>query len=122
VGPVTDGVERVGEGASFLRQLVLDPDRRVGEDVPLDDALFLQFLEPLAEHAVGDVGNGTPQLGEPAAGPQEQVNDGPGPLLTDQLDRLVECGAELRKMFTHRYLRIHRRGREFHSHYINYSR
>ena len=67
VGPGRDRVHHPGQGLALLRQLVLHPHRGLGDDRPGDDPLLLQLLESLAEHAIGDLGDGIPEGGEPAA-------------------------------------------------------
>jgi hypothetical protein len=96
VRPLGDGLNRLGQGAAFPRQGVFHADGRLGDDGPLDDPFFFQFLQALAQHAVGDVGNRLAQRGEAAAGVEEHEDDGPAPAAADQLAGLVEPDAELR--------------------------
>ena len=39
----------------FFVKAALDADRRFGDDRALDDALGLELLQSLAEHAIGDL-------------------------------------------------------------------
>ena len=88
---IHDGHQR----PSLLRQRVLDPDGRLGNHRALDDAAVLELLEPLAEHPVGDVGDGLAKGGEPAPGLQQHVDDRAAPAPADQLAGAVEVRAEL---------------------------
>ena len=88
----------------FFVKRVLDADRRFGDDRALDDALGLELLQSLAEHPIGDVGNGVPQRRESAALPEQHEQDRPGPPAADQLARAMESGAELRNV---RLRRLH---------------
>ena len=67
LGPVRHLSDRGAESQSLLRQRVLDPDRRLGNDRPLNDPFLLELLESLTEHAVGDVRDGVAQGGKTAA-------------------------------------------------------
>ena len=62
LGPLGDGVHGRRERAALLRQRVLDADGCLRHDRALDDPFLLEFLEPLAEHAIGDVRNGVTEL------------------------------------------------------------
>ena len=53
-------------------------------------ALLLELLQALAQHAIGDVGNGVAQRREPAGLLQQQEDDGAGPAAADQLAGVVE--------------------------------
>src|SRR5262249_39674392 len=69
--PGTDGVDRRAQLASLFCQRVLHADGSLRNDDTLDDALVFEFLQTLAEHPVGDVGNGAAERGEAAARTQE---------------------------------------------------
>src|SRR5438552_12361242 len=94
VGPAADGVEGPGQRAPLRGEGVLDPPRRLRDHDALDDGLLLQLLQALAEHAVGDAGDGRAQPREPAAPLEEDVDDGPRPAAADQLAGPVEQAAD----------------------------
>src|SRR5438105_2450474 len=97
VGPAADGVEGPGQRAPLGCEGVLDPHRRLRDHLALDDGLLLQLLQALAEHAVGDAGDGGPELREAAAPLEEDVDDGPRPAAADQLAGPVEQAADRRR-------------------------
>src|SRR5262249_14901715 len=96
LGPAADGAERLLERAPLLGELVLDADGRFGHDDAGDDLLGLELAEPLGEHPIADVRDGAAKLGKSHAVVQEQTDDGARPAPADQLDGLVELGAEVR--------------------------
>lgn len=99
VGPVGDGVEGLDQGLSLRREGVLHAHGCFRDDRPLHDPFGFQLAQAVAEHAVGDVGDGVAQGGEAAARLQEKKDDRPGPPPPDELDGLVEARAELRAVF-----------------------
>src|SRR6185436_754741 len=98
-------VDGRAEGPALLGQRIFHPDRRVRDDRSLEDAFLLELLKAIAEHAIGDVGDGIAQRGEPAPRLEQHEDDRAGPAAADQLAGAVEAGAELRGMD----------GRAFHS-------
>src|SRR5436309_1868333 len=98
VSPVRDRLDRRAERAPLFRQRVFHPNRRLGNDRPLDDPFLFELLEALAEHAVGDIGNGVAQRREAAARPEQDEDDGAGPPAADELAGTVKAGAERRRV------------------------
>ena len=96
--PHRNGLDRRRKPAALHAERVLDANRRVGNDGPLDDALFLEFLKPLAQHPIRDVGDGVAQSGKPAAGAHQDVEDGAGPSPPDELAGVMKLPAELRRV------------------------
>ena len=78
-------------------QRVLDPDRRLGEYGPFDDAFLLELLEPLAEHPIGDVGDRVAQRREAAIRAEQHEDDRPRPAPADQLGGAMELRAQRRR-------------------------
>src|SRR5262249_43983909 len=66
VGPVRNRVDGGRQGSSLLRQRIFDANRRLRANGAFDNALLLELLEPLAEHAVRDIGNRRAKRGESA--------------------------------------------------------
>ena len=87
-----------GEGAPFLGQRILDAHGRLRNYRPLDDPFELELLQPVAEHAIGDLGNGVAQRSEPAPRLEQDENDRAGPAAADELARPVKSGAECGRM------------------------
>src|ERR1700751_1272445 len=98
--PAGDRVDRRRERPALFGQRVFDTDRRLRDDRALDDPFLLELLQPLAEHAVGDLGDGVAQHREATARFQQHVDDRPGPAAADQLAGAVEAQAELRDIIT----------------------
>jgi hypothetical protein len=98
VRPVRDGLDCGGERASLLGQRVLDAYRRLGDNRAGDNPFRLEFLQPIAEHAIGDIGNRLAERREPTTRPQQDENDRPGPAPTDQLAGAVKARTQFRWM------------------------
>jgi hypothetical protein len=84
------------EGASLLRQLVLDAHRRLGNDEAIDDPFRLELAQTLRQHPIADVGDRDPKLGEPHPSLEEQLDHRARPSAADQLDGAVKSGAQTR--------------------------
>src|SRR5919106_2791274 len=80
VGPALELAERRIELAAPLGQLVLDPHRRGGRDVALDDPGRLELLHALGQQPVRESGDGMADLAEAqrAAALEQHVEDRPG--------------------------------------------
>ena len=68
-----------------------------GTTTPLHQPFFLELLQALAQHAIGDVGNGVAQRREPAGLLQQQKDDRAGPAAADQLAGVVKPRAQRRR-------------------------
>jgi hypothetical protein len=84
------------EGASLFRQLVLDPDRRLGNDETIDDPFRLELPQALRQHAIADVGDRAAKLGEPHPSLKQQLDHGTRPSAADQFDGAVKPDAQTR--------------------------
>src|SRR5215212_8965966 len=89
VGPLLERAHGRLEGLALLGEDVLHPHGRVGDHVPLDDALGLELLHPLGQQAVGEVRHQLLELREPGRAVQQHEQDRAGPALADELDSLV---------------------------------
>jgi len=96
VCPVGNRIDRAPERAPFPGQRVFDPNRHVGDDRALDDPFLLEFLETIAQHAVGDVGDGVAQRREAALRLEQAEDDGAGPAAADELAGAMEARAQFR--------------------------
>jgi hypothetical protein len=83
------------ERAPLLRQLVFHPHRRFRDHDPGQDPFGFELAQALRQHAIADIGDGGPQLGEAHPSVQEQLNHGTRPTATDEFHRPVELGAQL---------------------------
>src|SRR5712691_12889932 len=106
VSPIADRLECRRQRASLLRERIFDAHRRLRDHHSLHDALLLELPQSIAEHAVGDVGNARSQVGKPAAGTQQDEDDGAGPAAPNELNGVVEAvayGHGLRSGSLHAY-------------------
>jgi len=94
LGPEADCVHHAIEVLALAGQAVLDADRRLRDDDPLDDALVLKLLEPLGEQAIVQARHGIADIGKADAPAAHGADDGAGPAFADQLHRLMEGWAE----------------------------
>jgi hypothetical protein len=83
------------ERAPLLRQLVFHSHRRFRNHDSGQDSLAFELAQALRQHAIADIGDGGPQLGEAHPSVQEQLNHGTRPTATDEFHRPVELGAQL---------------------------
>jgi hypothetical protein len=79
----------------LLGELVFDPYGRVGHHDPLDDSFRFQLSQPLRQHPVADLGDRRPQLRKPQPAVHQEMDERAGPPPADELDGMVELGAEL---------------------------
>src|SRR4051794_32577629 len=94
VRPLLEAAKSGLERAAAIREAVLDPHRRALEHAPLDDALRLELLEPLAQESVGELGHEMADAGEVERAVHQDEQDRSGPALADELDgAVVEAAA-----------------------------
>jgi hypothetical protein len=83
------------ERAPLLGEFVLHPYRRFRNHRAGQDPFGFQLAQALRQHAVADLGDGGPQLGEAHPPVQQQLDDRASPAAANELDRPVEPDAEL---------------------------
>jgi hypothetical protein len=83
------------ERAALLRQLVFHAHGRFRNHDPRQDSRGFELAQALRQHAVADLGDGGPQLGEAHPSVQEQLNHRTRPTAADEFDRPVELGTQL---------------------------
>src|SRR5665213_2643929 len=93
-GPGADRADDLAQGAAAVGELVGHADRAVGGDGAGDQALAFELAEALGQEAVGEVGDGGEELVEARGAPDEDAQDGTDPAPADQLDGVLEAGAE----------------------------
>jgi hypothetical protein len=81
--------------ASLFRQLVFHAHRRFRNHDPGQDAFGFELPQTLRQHAIADVRNRAPQLGEAHPSIQQELDHGSRPAAADELDRAVEPDAEV---------------------------
>lgn len=89
-GPLRDFAENRLERFAFLRQRVLDSNRRLWIHFALHDAFVLQFLQPLGQHFAAQVGKVGIDLPEPPRTGHQIVYDQRYPSFAQQLRRFLK--------------------------------
>src|SRR5215212_402347 len=89
VRPALESTHGGLEGAPLVTERVFDPDGPRVAHVTLDDPLGLEFLHPLGQQPVGDVGDELAHLREAQRAVHQDEEDRAGPALPHELDGLV---------------------------------
>jgi len=95
VCPGSEGGDDRFQGPPFFGEFVLDADGRGGNDVPDNDFLCLEFLQSSGQHLVTHIGHRSGDVAETPGAVQHRAHDNAGPSAPDQLDGVVEVGAEV---------------------------
>src|SRR5712692_3673223 len=94
--PLSQSFQSVQQSSALGGETVLDTYRSLGCHGSSDDALRLQFLEPLGEHTVGHAGNCIANVAEALSAIEELAHDRAGPALADELNGMRELWASHR--------------------------
>jgi hypothetical protein len=99
ISPARNREHHFAQGAAFVRQDVLDANRRLGDDVAMDESLRLKLLEALGEHPVAQAGDRLANIAEAVDAGSEAAKDRSGPATADQLDGALVIRTERVEVF-----------------------
>src|SRR5207244_727844 len=95
VRPALDRLDHLVECAALRRELVADSHRSRRLDGASDDVRLLELAQALGERPGRDSRQGALQLGEAQRAGKQRPRDRAAPAASDQLDGVLEVGAEL---------------------------